>query len=77
MTNFVINELEEIKNAEIIITTKGPSEIIIDEEPLEEIRMNAPLILEEIDEVPEHEQEVNQEPDHNIGDDDFQSTHTN
>ena len=39
--------------------------------------MNAPLILEEIDEVPEHEQEVNQEPDHNIGDDDFQSTHTN
>ena len=28
---------------------KGPSEIIIDEEPLEEIRMNAPLILEEID----------------------------
>ena len=28
--------------------------------------MNAPLILEEIDEVPEHEQEVNQEPDHNI-----------
>ena len=49
---------------------KGPSEIIIDEEPLEEIRMNAPLILE-------HEQEVNQEPDHNIGDDDFQSTHTN
>ena len=56
---------------------KGPSEIIIDEEPLEEIRMNAPLILEEIDEVPEHEQEVNQEPDHNIGDDDFQSTHTN
>ena len=56
---------------------KRPSEIIIDEEPLEEIRMNAPLILEEIDEVPEHEQEVNQEPDHNIGDDDFQSTHTN
>ena len=56
---------------------KGPSEIIIDEEPLEKIRMNAPLILEEIDEVPEHEQEVNQEPDHNIGDDDFQSTHTN